>query len=167
MTYVRMTPMNVEPCAREYYTKLTERTVQVIRYKCPICSELCEEGEYFIDEHLLDHAIEDRVNELFEQGRTLKEINDLYHIFDAYVPESYDGFKPCHYNITKDNCFTIPHLACSDLPIYRICHLHRCINIDVYGNSGNWLGYHKQTVGLANLSDPRPLSELFVYKEGR
>lgn len=163
MTYVRMTPNNVELCVKESYDQLLKDIKQVIQFKCPICGKLYEAGEYFIEEHLLDHAIEDRINELFfKQGKTLKEINDLYHIFDALIKEAYDGFKPCHYNITKNNCFVIRYLQCCDFPAYQIVHIHRWMELDVWGN-GSWSGRYRTTVGLSDLGDPRPLSELYVY----
>ncbi len=162
MSFIRMTPTNVEPCVKNEYDKLFTDTKIVQRYQCPRCNKLYEAGEYFIEEHLLDHAIEDRINELFQAGKTLKEINDLYHIFDAYTLEAYEGFKPCHYNITKDNCFKISYLQCCDFPAYKIIHLHRWMKLDVWGNGG-WSGGYRDTVSLADLANPRPLSELYVY----
>jgi hypothetical protein len=164
MGYLRMTPSNVEDCVKTAYDGLLKDTAEVILYKCPRCGEKCQAGGYFIEEHLLDHAIEDRINELFlKEGKTLKEINDLYHIFDAYFPEADDGFKPCHYNITEESCFKIRYLQCCDYPAYRISHLHRWMYLDVWG-VGGWGGGCRSKVGLSSLSDPRPLSELYVYK---
>ncbi len=161
MPYQRMTPSNVEPCVRKAYDELTENVDTVWRYECPRCHELHEGGKYHIEEHLLDHAIEDRINELFQAGKTLKEINDLYHMFDGYTEEAYNGFKPCHYNITKDSCFKISYLQCCEFPAYRICHLHRSMKVDVWGVGRRSGGYGSE-VGLSDLSDPRPLSELYV-----
>jgi hypothetical protein len=52
----------------------------VSRYQCPICRGL-EDSERNITRHLLEHAIDERIEQLWSQGKTLEEIDDIYHVF--------------------------------------------------------------------------------------
>jgi len=130
----------------------------VERYECPLCHELkC--NEYGITNHLLHHAIDDRIAELWKQGKTLKEIDVLYHMFQGIYPDSPDSddsFLECHHNINKDNCFKISYLQCWDYPVYRIYEISSEGRLKVWGN-----GY-RSSVSLGCLRDPRPASELYI-----
>lgn len=169
MTYVEMTPDNVEPSVKREYERLLTETKPVQRLKCPICYSLEEEGKWGIERHLLDHAIDERISQLWKNGRTLKEIDDLYHVFCSVYPDrpdSYDSFLGCHHNITKDNCFTISYLQCSDYPAYQIVSINHAGQIEVWG-IGGWSGGYRSQVSLGCLRDPRPLSDLYVYPKFR
>jgi hypothetical protein len=168
MSYVEVTPDNVEPCTRKEYEQLLSGTKTVSRYQCPLCREL-KDGEYNITKHLLDHAVDTRIRQLWEQGKTLKEIDNLYHIFHRVYddrPESDDSFLACHHNITKDNCFKISYLQCCDYPAYKITAINHDGVINVWG-VGGWSGGYGSKVSLGCLRDPRPLSELYVDKRGK
>lgn len=163
MPYVKMTPDNVELSTKRHFDQLLAGMKIVERYQCPECHQL-EDGEYNITEHLLGHAIDERIRQLWEQGRTLKKIDDLYHIFHIVDnPESYNSFCERHHNITKDNCFKISYLQCCDYSAYQICSISHQGVIEVWG-IGGWDGGYRSQVTLGSLRDPRPLSELYVYK---
>lgn len=167
MTYVKVTPGNVEPMVRTEYDRLLSEMKVVERYECPLCHEL-ERNEYGITEHLLGHAIDDRIAELWKRGKTLKEIADLYHMFQGIIPDiesSYDSFCQCHHNITKNSCFKISHLQCCDLPAYRITKITHSGIITVWGDGG-WSGGYGSRVHFGNLRDPRPASELYRRHKG-
>jgi hypothetical protein len=169
MAYTRMTPDNVEPSVKKYYKHLKATTKEVVRFKCPICGDLEEDGEWHIDEHLLNHAIDARIARLWKQGQTLKEINDLYSIFNSVYPDcpdSYDSFLECHHNITKDNCFKITYLQCCDHPAYQIVNINHDGQITVWG-IGGWSGGYRSKEKLGGLRDPRPKNELYVYRGKR
>lgn len=169
MTYVEMTPDNVEPSVRKNYNHLFATTQIVERYQCPLCHELEEPGKWNIERHLLNHAIDDRIKRLWKQGKTLKEIDDLYHVFCSVIPDnpsSDDSFLECHHNITKDSCFTISYLQCCDYPAYQIAEINHAGKITVWG-IGGWAGGYSDTVSLGCLRDPRPANELYVYKTRR
>lgn len=163
MSYVEVTPDNVEPCTRKEYEQLLNGVKTVSRYQCPLCREL-EDSEYNITNHLLDHAVDNRIQQLWKQGKTLKEIDNLYHMFQGIIPDSdsYDSFCKCHHNITKDSCFKISHLQCCDYPAYRIIEINHHGKI-IAGGCGSWDGYYSSKVHFGNLRDPRPLSELYVH----
>jgi len=164
MTYVEMTPSNVEPCTRGMYDQLLSGMKVVSRYQCPICHGL-EDGERNITQHLLEHAIDERIRQLWHMGKSLKEIDDLYHVFCAVYPDnpdSYNSFLKCHHNITKDNCFTIPYLQCCDYPAYRITKINHAGKITVWG-IGNWSGGYGGQESLGCLRDPQPASSLYVH----
>ncbi len=164
MTYVEMTPENVEPCVKKHYAHLLHDMKIVQRYECPVCHEL-ESNEYSITPHLLGHAIDERISRLWKQGKTLKEIDDLYHIFCSVTPDnptSYDNFLECHHNVTKDNCFKISYLQCCDLPAYQIVEITHTGKLKVWG-IGGWNGGYGQYESLGALRDPRPKSELYIY----
>jgi hypothetical protein len=165
MTYVEMTPSNVEPSVRKEYEQLLSGMKTVERYQCPLCRGL-EDNKWSITRHLLGHAIDKRIEQLWEQGATLKRIDDLYHVFCAVYPnhpESYDSFLECHHNITKDNCFTISYLQCCDYPAYRITKIDHAGKITVWG-IGRWDGGYECQESLGCLRNPKPTNELYVYK---
>ena len=165
MPYVEMTPENVESSVRTEYQALRAAMKIVARYECPTCHSL-ENNDWSITHHLLGHAIDARIAVLWQEGRTLKEIEDLYHVFGSIVadrPESDNSFLICHHNITKDNCFKISHLQCCDYPAYRITEITNGGKIYVWG-IGSWDGGYRSAVSLGCLRDPRPLSELYVDK---
>lgn len=165
MTYVEMTTENVEPCVKSNYEHLLSTMKIVQRYQCPDCHKL-EDSEWGITHHLMGHAIDDRIGRLWKQGVTLKQIDDLYHVFQSVYPdhpESYDSFLECHHNITKDSCFTISYLQCCDYPAYRITEITHEGKIKVWG-IGGWSGGYGQYESLGCLRDPRPASELYVHK---
>lgn len=167
MSYVEMTPNNVEPKVKKAYEKLLSDMVVVRKYKCPLCGDLLDaDNEFTKTHHLLDHAIDDRVSKLWEAGKTLKEIDDLYHIFCSVIPDepkSYDSFLECHHSITKDNCFKISYLQCCDHPAYRISVITHSGKIRVWG-VGGWSGGYSSWVSLGNLRDPQPADKLYVHK---
>lgn len=167
MTYVEMTPKNVEPVVKIAYDKLLSETRIVQKFECSLCGNLLSmENEFTKMHHLLDHAIDDRVSELWEAGKTLKEIDDLYHIFCSILPDhpdSYDSFLECHHNITKDNCFVISYLQCCDYPAYRISDITHSGGIRVYG-VGGWSGGYASKVSLGNLRKPLPPGKLYIHK---
>lgn len=165
MPYVEMTPENVEPSVKKHYEYLLSNMKTVKRYQCPYCRQL-EDNEWGITHHLINHAIDSRIHRLWKQGKTLKEIDDLYHIFHSVYPdnpESYDSFLECHHNITKDNCFKISYLQCCDYPAYRICEISHGGKIMIWG-IGSWSGGYRSGVSLGHLRDPRPASELYTHK---
>lgn len=164
MTYVEMTPSNVEPCTGKMYDQLLAGMKTVSRYQCSICRGL-EDNEWSITHHLLGHAIDERLKQLWQQGKTLKEIDDLYHVFCSVYPdhpESYGSFLECHHNINKDNCFTISYLQCCDYPAYRITQINHAGRITVWG-IGGWSGGYGGQESLGVLRDPQPASSLYVY----
>ena len=165
MPYVEMTPENVEPSVKAHFQHLLSTMKIVRRYQCPTCHQL-EDGERAITRHLMGHAIDARIDRLWKQGKTLKEIDDLYHIFHTVLPDkpdSDDSFLECHHNITKDNCFKISYLQCCDYPAYRIGEVTHDGTITVWG-IGGWSGGYGSRVSLGCLRDPRPANELYVYK---
>lgn len=167
MPYVEMTPNNVEPMVKKAYDKLLSEMKVVQMCKCPLCYDLIDaDNEFTKMHHLLDHAIDDRIAELWEAGKTLKEIDDLYHIFCSIIPdrpESRNSFLECHHNITKDNCFKISYLQCCDLPAYRISEITHSGKIRVCG-VGGWSGAYSSLVSLGNLREPQPADKLYVHK---
>ena len=168
MTYVEMTTENVEPSVKKHYEYLLSTMKVVERYECPYCHQL-EHNEWGITHHLMGHAIDGRVARLWKQGLTLKEIDDLYHIFHIIIPDrpdSYDSFLECHHNINRDTCFKISYLQCCDYPAYRITSISHSGKIRVAGY-GSWMGGYNSGVSLGSLRDPRPASELYVYKTRR
>ncbi len=165
MPYVKMTPDNVELSTKRHFDQLLHGMKVVERYQCPECHKL-EDCEYNITEHLLGHAIDERISQLWKQGKTLKEIDDLYHVFQGIIPdrpESYGSFLECHHDITKDNCFKISYLQCCDYPAYRIIEVTHDGLLKVWG-IGGWSGGYSDYESLGCLREPRPLSELYVYK---
>jgi len=168
MSYVEMTPSNVEPSVKRHYEHLLSTMKIVQRYQCPYCHQL-EDSEWGITHHLMGHAIDSRITRLWEQGKTLKEIDNLYHIFHSVYPdrpESYDSFLECHHNINKDNCFTISYLQCCDYPAYQICSINHDGIIEVWG-IGGWSGGYRSRISLGCLRNPQPKEELYIYKSFR
>lgn len=165
MSYVEMTVDNVEPSVKKHYEHLLTTMKVVQRYQCPECHELGD-SEWWITNHLMGHAIDDRIDHLWKQGKTFKEIDDIYHIFHSYYPDMtdcYDSFLESHYNINKDSCFKVSYLQCCDYPAYRICSINHDGVIEVWG-IGGWDGGYRSQVKLGCLRDPRPKEELYIYK---
>ena len=99
-------------------------------------------------------AIE-KANEMFNEGYTLKQINNKCEIW-AYVPEHLE-------NINKDNCFKISYWQCCDKPAYQIIRI--CFDGDVtVGGCGSWSGYYSDRIRIdsRDLKNPRPKEELFI-----
>ncbi|MEE9302309.1 MAG: hypothetical protein V3U84_00855 [Thiotrichaceae bacterium] len=166
MTYVEVTPTNVEPIVRKQYEQLLSEMKTVERYECPLCHQL-ERNEYSITSHLLGHAIDDRIAELWAKGKTLGDIASLYHMFQGIIPdrpESDNSFLECHHDITKEMCFKISSLQCCDYPAYRITNITHSGKITVWGDGG-WSGGYGGVVSLRNLRDPRPSSELYIHSK--
>ena len=166
MTYVKMTPNNVEKVVSNHYHRLLAGMEVVQRYECPVCHEL-ERYESGITQHLLSHAIDERIAVLWQKGKTLKEIDNLYHMFQGIIPdrpESYDSFLECHHNVTKDSCFTISYLQCCDYPAYRIMKITHYGQLNALGDGG-WSGCYRSKVSLGSLRNPRPASELYKHSE--
>ena len=169
MSYVEMTPDNVEPKVKKAYEELLSRTKLVKKFECAICRELLSaDNEKVKMWHLMGHVIDDRVSELWEAGKTLKEIDDLYHIFHSIMPDlpdSYGSFLECHHNINKANCFVISYLQCCDKPAYRISEVDHNGKITVWG-IGGWSGGYGCKVDLGDLREPSPPDQLYVDKRG-
>uniref|UniRef100_A0A6M3JLV7 Uncharacterized protein n=2 Tax=viral metagenome TaxID=1070528 RepID=A0A6M3JLV7_9ZZZZ len=166
MGYVEMTVDNVEPSVKKHYEHLLNTMKIVQRYQCPYCSQL-EDSEWGITHHFMGHAIDARIKRLWKQGRTLKEIDDLYHIFHSYYPdrpECDNSFLECHHNINKDNCFRISYLQCCDYPAYQICEISHDGSIKVWG-IGGWAGGYGCEVSLGSLRNPMPKEVLYVHRK--
>ncbi len=143
-----MTPSVVEPKVRKHYKKLLSEIKVVERYECPLCHQL-ERNEYGITNHLLGHAIDDRIAELWEMGKTLKEIHALYHMFQGIIrdmPESDNNFLKLHWDITKarrrGEMKTTKEL---EIPEGKFCNKCPCFleQVDSYNyeESHNWCFY--------------------------
>lgn len=161
--HYKVTTETIEPCVLNDFKKSFQCLEIVTQAKCPICGDLMRVE--WAEEHVLSHSVDKRIMELWNEGKTLLEINDAYHMFDHIyrdIESSYDSFCQCHHNITKDSCFKISYLQCCDYPAYRISDIDSSGRITVWG-IGGWSGGYASQVKLGCLRDPRPLSELYIH----
>jgi hypothetical protein len=133
--------------------------VVVTKYRCEHCGDLLNSEEKCL-EHEARHLMIYKANELLEEGKTLKEINDETLIWSDWdkVPQHLE-------NVTKDNCFTISYWQCCDKPAYQILYINFDGTVSVRG-CGSWDGYYGNDLRLTDhsLRNPRPKEELFIDK---
>lgn len=129
---------------------------KVERWECEHCGELFVHEESCKD-HEEKHDINNSVNEMLKDGKTLGEINEKYKLWKNLPKHLID--------VTKDNCFVISYLQCCDKPAYQILAITKQNKLRLNGK-GCWSGYYSQdfSVDYYNLNDPRPLNELFVHQ---
>jgi hypothetical protein len=127
----------------------------MIKKEMYIC-EYC--GEAFTIENLaLDceriHNREKLANKLLNEGKTLEDINNAC--------DFHWSLKDIHKNITKDNCFKIPHWQCCEKPAYHITHFNGYGSPYLWG-TGSWSGAYGSYIQMYNLPIPYPKEELFI-----
>lgn len=127
---------------------------KIIKYECEYCGESFYSEEICL-EHEDRHARTNKANQMLNKGRTLKEIQDacdIWHNLPEYL-----------YDVTKDNCFKIPHWQRCEKPAYRIVHIDINEQVNV-GGCGSQKGYYDNylQINSGNLRDPRPKEELYI-----
>ena len=129
---------------------------QVIKYQCDYCYDLFDSEERCL-EHEERHKRIDKANQMLNEGRTLKEIQDECNIWRT-VPEYLE-------NVTIDNCFIVSYLQCCDKPAYQIKYINFDGKVKLWG-CGSWSGYYGSMVSLEDmhLKKSYPKEKLFVYK---
>lgn len=129
---------------------------KIIKYKCDYCSNIFN-SEKNCKEHEDRHIRIARANQMLSDGKTLKEIQDKYNIWNS-LPDYLN-------NVTQRNCFMIPHWQCCDNPAYTIIHIRLDGYVKLYG-CGSQSGYYSDYIPInsSDLMNPRPEKELFIDK---
>ena len=103
--------------------------------------------------------IKNKVNKMFQNGKTLKEINNELNFQGTKIPEYLE-------NVTKDSCFSIPFQQGCDRPAYQVKQITVTGGLVVDGYGG-YYGYYDEVCDIRSklFKDSRPAEELYVFSE--
>lgn len=122
-------------------------------FECPICGNR-HTTEKLADICIYNHVKERCMNHEWNDGMTLGRINANYGVW-LELPEYLE-------NVTKDNCFVISYLQCSDEPIYKISEIKYNGAIHVWGRN-KWKDSYSSRVSYETLKNPLPPEDFVDY----
>ncbi len=132
---------------------MNEMVEEVMSYKCNWCGSI-HKREFDAANCAYRHARTNLANVLLNQGETLASIK--------YWCGFHWNLSEKQKNITKDNCFVIPHWQCCNKPAYTIVAIEDGGFLNARGK-GSWSGYYGNVISLDKLPEPHPKEKLYVY----
>ena len=117
---------------------------KIIKYKCSECGDLFSLPELCTTHELRHYRIK-KANHMFNQGYTLKEIQDRCSVW-SFIPKYLE-------NVNEDSYFQINHLPDCNKIACQIYYIDFDGNLNVYGFNSSDFYLEKFSLNDENLKD--------------